>query len=212
MIDFAVNSEAFKYLVLQCGDLDQFKHNLSLWKQEFNARIEDDYQTMVPFLPSTAAHIVDIGSGLGALDMRLKQHFGINQIKVSLMDGIQDADVVLFHHKTFSNAIVADSFWKDNNDKFEKYLNAAHVAMYGFDPGTISFDLVISLRAWNFHFEPYTYLKWLLPHIHDDTVVITDMRHEKKAWLNDMNNVFGIPRFIREYRKHKRLAWSKQFE
>lgn len=147
--------EASMFLFIQKGELQR------AWQQAYETDLEEAFHAMRPHLPPHCKKILDIGGGMGGIDILLAMHYGA---RVTIIDGIDDPPIVEAHRKSFSSARAAREF-----------LNANGVEV-DFEPKG-KYDLVISLRAWCFHIPPGDYRELVNIHTYSNTRVIADVRH-----------------------------------
>lgn len=181
-----VDDSHFAYLALQKGSLDHLKDDRAAWLAAYEASLEFDLATMMPFLPHKCASILDIGSGLGGIDVMLNRHYG-GGLKVRLLDGVDDPPEMRLHRKTFNDMRVAEDFQNRNGVlDFGFYSPAAAAANM---PSPIKFDLIISLGSWGFHYAPKIYMHFVRQVSHGNnggTVLIADLRNGKPHWCEQI--------------------------
>jgi len=103
---------------------------------------------MRPALPPRCRSLIDVGSGMGGIDIMLQQHYG-EECVVHLVDGLSDPPyhTVRADEKTFSNEQATRGFWFENGAYLTSVLDAAKREK--FEP--VEADLIISLFSWCFH-------------------------------------------------------------
>jgi len=179
-----VEDEHFAYLRLQKGSLEPLAYDRERWHAAYEADLWRTYCEIRPYLPETCWASLDIGSGLGGIDVLLSRHYG-GELNVNLLDGEHDAPDMKLHRQTFSNAAVARDFLTVNGVRRDRigYYTPTDTAAF------LPWDLVLSLGSWCFHYEPNTYLPRLLERggLHADTVIILDVRRDKGEWTSQLN-------------------------
>lgn len=208
----AVTDEAFKYLALQRGSLDKFKGNRRMWEAEYYKGLSKSYEGMRQHLPKTAERILDVGSGLGGIDIFLSRHYGgmvggsVKEMgpQLYLLDGANDPAKMHLHAKTFSNESAAKRFHADNGSHHVEYLGVGDQRNWPIVP----YDLIISTGAWCFHFEPKMYLEYVLKCMHGGTVLITDVRNDKPEWLAQLLQVLDCKDIIATEAKRTRRVFT----
>lgn len=194
-----VEKKHFEYLAIQHGKVSDHRHDFAAWKAAYEASLADIFTSVLPALPRECQSVLDIGSGLGGIDILVAKHYP-KQPKIVLLDGIDDEPVVKQSFKTFSNAAVADDFLRKNG-----------VHQVGlFDGGERPFDLIHSYFAYGFHIHPGNYLQDILKVRHDKTVFIFDVRRSKREWLREFIEVLGQPKVLHQAEKYVRLAFNAQ--
>lgn len=233
MIDTTITVEPshFEYLKLQKGKLDPLKATPSQWTHAYRRDLVRTYEEIKPWLPSTCWGLLDVGSGLGGIDVLLYRHYvrpgepiDVSTVEdtdagrgtvlmrgrigpyINLLDGEDDAPEMHLHRETFNSMTVAKDFQVKNGvppDRFAYYTPASESFVKPF-------DLVVSFGSWCFHYEPNVYLPRLLQAggLHRDTRIIVDKWRGKPDWdaqLNEHLQCFGV---IREEKKYTRLIYG----
>lgn len=198
MYEFKITPEARPYLVLQKGALDHLKDDNAAWDAAYNQSMHNTMETIKPHLPDECAGVLDIGGGMGGIDILINKHF--NGCVTFIIDGVQDKPEVVAHNKTFNDMMAARGFLRANDVREMAYLGPED-AQSDDSRMDIKFDLVVSFGAWCFHFPPSEYLDFVKAHCKLGTVIILDVRNEKREWLEELVNAFGPATMIRETRK-----------
>lgn len=112
--------------------------------------IAADFAMIEPHLPESVSSIVDIGCGVGGIDVYLKRKYP--NASLTLLDG--DGEDVSYGFKekcgTYNNRKITGEFLSANGVKVSSWLPV------GYD-GIVSADLIISLLSWGFHYPLSTY-------------------------------------------------------
>lgn len=198
-----IDPEHFEYLVIQRGEVSDARHDFDTWKKAYEKSLDAIFQSIAAVLPDTCGRIIDVGSGLGGIDVLLANHYGATQQPICcLVDGIDDPPVVEWHHKTFSNQGRALDFLKKNGVKYPCYFSPRNWPI-----GTKA-DLVVSFAAYCFHIPVSDYLKDIQVSIHDKTVLIFDVRRSRRDWLEELVRAFGKPKVVAQGEKFVRCAFN----
>ena len=196
-VSLRVSDEAFAYLVLQRGSLDHLKHDRSAWESAYRQAIDHSYQGMKPHLPRECRGILDVGAGLGGIDILLARHYD-HKPRVTLLDGEDDPPKMERHALTFGNRQVAMRFQQDNGCLNVDYLSPVNLRVR-------KVDLVVSTGAWCFHIPPDAYLSFVRQCCHPGATLITDVRNENPHWLKQLAAVFTPVAVVAV--KDKRTRW-----
>jgi hypothetical protein len=193
-----VDDDAFQYLRLQRGSLDKFAGDRGLWHNRYESDLRRNFENIAPFLPERCWGMLDIGSGLGGIDVLLSRHYSSKQAPVDrvhngwpyvhLLDGVDDPPEMKLHRETFNSMKVAKDFQLVNglpSVRFGYFAPSSH-----FFPRP--YDLVLSFGSWCFHYEPDIYLPRLLSAggLHGESVVIVDVRDSKTEWFEQLERRF----------------------
>lgn len=182
---------AYPYLVAQRGAIDDMRDSPTVWCNRYIEMIEGEYKSIAPYLPKQCDAILDIGSGLGGIDILLSKHYG-EGCQISLLDGINDPPNVTKHNETFSNATVAKRFLALNGISKLDFIDANNA----YRAAPRFYDLIISFKSWCFHYEPARYLDFVQScSIRGQTQLIIDVRRaegksDQGQWLNMLSDSF----------------------
>lgn len=199
MIDLTIEPSHFEYLSIQRGEVSDHRHDFKKWKKAYELSLLSIFESMRPILPESCRSILDIGSGLGGIDILLSRHY--SGCRVHLVDGVDDAPVVQKHRQTFNNRRVALDYLRKNGVE-NCDLFAPTDTLVG------RYDLVVSFAAYCFHIEPAVYLDKLRELTDIGSTVVFDVRTEKREWVAELIKAFGKPVVIDRGKKHVRLAWT----
>lgn len=176
-----VTDEHFRYLAVQSGAQNSLIGDPAAWRQHYERSLVFDAETIRPYLPRPFRSVLDIGGGLGGIDVMLAKRFP--GLAVTIVDGVDDEPEVTSHAKTFSNARVAHDFLTRNGVYDARY--------HGPDEfPDQQFDLVLSRRSWCFHYAPEVYLAKLKPCLRPGTILILDVRHSRIDWYETLCDRF----------------------
>jgi hypothetical protein len=188
----------FEYLVIQHGSVSDARHDFAKWQAAYEASLAGIFAAIAPVLPAACSSVLDIGSGLGGIDVLVARHYS-HQPRVVLLDGIDDEPVVKNSFNTFSNARVALDFQNKNGPHKVSVVHAVP---------DFKFDLIHSYFAYGFHIHPGNYLADVKRACHDKTVMIFDVRRQKREWLREFVEAFGAPKVLHTAEKYVRLAFN----
>jgi len=72
-----IDKKHFAYLVNQHGRVAHERNDFARWKQAYESSLLAQYLSVQSFLPSQCGSVLDIGSGLGGIDIHLSRHYGV---------------------------------------------------------------------------------------------------------------------------------------
>jgi SAM-dependent methyltransferase len=202
-----VSDEQFQYLRLQKGSLWHLCHDREHWLAAYEQDLSRTYLEIQQHLPVTCWGLLDIGSGLGGVDVLLSRHYGGDPPFVHLLDGEHDAAEMHLHRETFNDMRVAREFLITNGvraDRFAYFTTAAENLPRPY-------DLVISLGSWCFHYPPEVYLPLLLSGggLHRDSVLIIDVRNRRPEYERALDRVLERTAVIRCEKKFTRAVYRR---
>lgn len=197
-----VDPEHFEYLRIQKGNLDRFAHDRFDWMIRYQADIRATYEEIAPYLPKSCGAFLDVGSGLGGIDVLIRRHYeerGQSPM-VALLDGVDDPPVMNLHRETFNNMRMARNFQVKNGCPPPK------LEAYGPDVREFDrlFDLVVSFGSWCFHFPPDLYLPQVARALAPGALLMLEVRRDKPAWVAQLA---GCLELVRELKL--RPKWSR---
>ena len=187
----------FEYLAIQRGEVSDERHDFSAWKVAYERSLMRIYASIRSSLPDRCASVLDIGSGLGGIDVLLAKHYG--RLDVCLLDGLDDEALVHRHAEPFSNREVALDFQAKNGNLDVTYCWPV--------PPPRTFDLIVSFAAWCFHIEPARYIDAVKAAMHSSTTLILDVR-SRTDWHDQLRAAFGRPVILHQEQKYFRMAFN----
>lgn len=189
-----------EYLVLQRGDIEHLSSDDERWHCAYNRRLDETFRSIRPFLPPDCRSVLDIGSGLGGINVLINAYYEGN-LHVCLLDGEKDPPVMRAHRRTFNNMEVARDFlWKNGVASFSYYTPALG------EPRP--FDLITSYRSWCFHYPPSVYLDFVVSCCHRDTMLIIDLRRGMPEWYDDLLKPFRVVGAVHASEKCDRIVFQ----
>lgn len=181
-LELTISDEAFRYLVLQRGAISDLSNDRKAWEAAYRRSLLGDFGTMQKWLPEKCGAILDVGSGLGGINILLSRHYG-GRPAIWLLDGHFDDPEVKAHDQTFNSMAHARAFLRDNGTMLKGTTSG------GSGRGQ-TFDLVISTQAWCFHFQPSDYLDFVKSSAKSGATLILDVRKDKPHWRDELRNAF----------------------
>jgi len=194
--DLIVNDDVWKYLVIQRGDLHQYKDDREAWLDLYKLQLEIDLEHIHQACPHPA-DVLDIGSGVGAIDVMLAK-LGSS---VHLLDG-EDALPIMFRQDVPFNARKAvKSFFADNGITKFSYMSPHNLY-------PVKVDLVLSFRSWCFHYPPVQYLEFVKQCCKPSTRLLIDVRKDRMEWLSVLKLNFHMLGSVVTRRKFHRVMFE----
>lgn len=187
----------FEYLAVQRGEVSDQRHDFVAWKAAYQRSLLRILASIKPAIPDRCSSVLDVGSGLGGIDVLLAKHYG--SLEVCLLDGVACEPVVHRHAEPFSNREVAMDFQAKNGNQRVTYCWPT--------PPARTFDLIVSFAAWCFHIEPKRYVDVVKTAMHTDTVVILDVR-ARADWHEELRTALGRPVILHQEHKYFRMAFN----
>lgn len=188
-----ISREAYPYLVLQRGALDDMKGDPGTWCAKYIDVLYSEFRSIEPYLPVACESILDVGSGLGGIDALLNEHYG-GDCQVTLLDGVDDPPDLSRHNVTFNSMQTAKEFLLLNGVSHFDFVDANDVNARVVR----QYDLIVSFKSWCFHIEPERYLALVLSACTPQhTQLIVDVRGGRRARLGSDVEVDQHYRYMR---------------
>jgi len=154
--------------------------------EEFNSSLTTmmlkDYNMICNHLPNSANNILDIGCGLGLINIALYQHYDKN-VNLHLLDKTnsisKDTSIRGFNKEyVFYNSMDATTETLTDNGVDLNSINSYEVSDKSInDLKQCKFDLIISLLSCGWHYSVETYLDLIKDTLTENGVLILDIRH-----------------------------------
>ena len=171
-------------------------------KKEFIEDMVKEYQLMNPFLPEKCESILDIGCGIGGIDVLLDKHY--NHPKIYLFDSNFTSDKIVygFSDKTsfYNDMLATKDMMILNNIKNYFFLNIK----YGFEH-LEHIDLIISLLSCGYYYSVEKYLYQIDKSLSYNGTLIIDIRQGTKQ-IEKVKEYFPKIDIISTYNKSNRIC------
>ena len=197
--------EEYRYTKLV--DLETLIRKESI-KKNYIKDMETEFKDIVNYLPSKATNILDIGCGIGGINVLLFKHYGAPDTAFYCLDKTQTDNIYYgFKEKgAYYNSLeITRDFLLLNG------IRNVHM-MSANDSNTIEtpeiFDLIFSLISWGFHYPVETYLAQAYDHLHMGGHLIMDIRKDTNG-LDAVRGKFMTTKLISETNKKVRILATK---
>lgn len=184
------------------------KRVAQLLSQEMNL----EYESMKSFLPKKVGSILDIGSGVAAIDVLLYKHYEKDQPLIYLLDKTEMPSKVYYSFKPqgcyYNSLSLSKKLLEANNIPTKNiFLEEADGKNIHFNT---KFDLVVSFISWGFHYPVSTYLNQVYDKLSPGGVMIIDVRKVNGSnGFAEIKNKFGNIEIISESTKNIRIVARK---
>lgn len=181
-------------------------------KQLFNQDIVDEYENIKSYLPSECSRILDIGCGVGGMDVMLYRHYnGGGNIEFYLFDKTKLSGKIYYGFKKkaeFYNSLeIAEEILYSNGMEREKIhlLEVPDDYKINVKPDV---DLIMSLLSWGFHYPVSKYIDQVYDILRHGGHLILDVR-KKSGGEEEVGEMFSKMEKISEGKKYVRVLAIK---
>jgi hypothetical protein len=198
-MQLSVSRAAFEILVHSRGEIYHLRDDYDGWMSAFKEITESTIEQIAFIRP---AHMCDIGSSLGAVDVVMAK---VYETHCTLIDGEDGKGKPDKHAKPWASRIAVQEFWDDNGVGRDRYLYRNPKQIGVADP---IYDLVISTRSWCFHYPPEEYLNYVQQHTVMDSGILVDIRRDKPEWRKQMALCFDEYVVLEYNEKYERVLFK----
>lgn len=167
--------------------------------------MEKDYQEIQPHIPDDAENVLDIGCGLGGINLFLSSDYN-GDVNHYLLDKTEISKIFYGFRQTpaaYNSLNVTKEFLTSNGIDNER-LTTIDISRDEF-PTDPNFGLIISLKSWGFHYPLETYLNGVKKALNEDGKLIIDLRKETNS-LDILNKNFDQIVTIIDSKKYVRVS------
>lgn len=201
-IEFKLPAAAMRFMMLQRADLAYLRADTKLWKIAMHASVITDFAQLLTIDPAPNG-ILDIGSGIGCVDLLYAKRTGAHVIMV---DGDQDTGVMINQDQTFCSEQAVREFFLENDIPLAQFAYMTPTTLVPMPR-----DFIISLRSWCYHYPPDFYLPFVLKCISSGGAkLVIDIRRDRPEWREQLRSCFTETVVLesRSDRKFDRVAFE----
>lgn len=202
MDNLVIPDSVYPYLRVQKGEINHIEDRKE-FELAYNQGLNELLYQMVPHIPTDIKNSLDIGSGMGGIDILLNKHFKQN---VYLLDARQTPPICKKHDEPFNSFKEALKFFHQNDADFSGYFDANNKETRSQQKR--KFDLIFSIGSYCFHYSPLVYLDFVKASCHKDTVLIFDIRNRHADWLEILRESFTETAIILESEKFTKRVFK----
>ena len=157
-----------------------FESSEELIKSALGKMVKRDFEMIEKFLPSSADNILDIGCGLGLINIALGDKYkDCNFHMLDKTKELENEKISGFNEKyTFYNSLEATKDMLSKNG-----IEESNLFLYEVEEENINilitkkFDIILSFLSCGWHYSVLEYKDLILSSLNDDGLVILDIRH-----------------------------------
>jgi hypothetical protein len=175
--------------------------------KKFQKDINTEFSRIKLFLPKESQNILDIGSGMAAIDILVSNHYG-HKVNIHLLDKAKlDTEIYYgFENKAsyYNSFDLALKMLTDNGVSREN-IHMHDTEDLGPAFQKQKYDLVTSFISWGFHYPISTYIQQVSDSMLDNGVLIVDVRkdtdglNEIKKYYKNVSIIYKTPFLDRVY-------------
>ncbi|MFA5877269.1 MAG: hypothetical protein WC880_02810 [Candidatus Paceibacterota bacterium] len=195
--NFYVKMEALLFPKLVTG---QYEKDMNL-----------EYSAIKDYLPKNAKNVLDIGCGVAGIDVLIHEHYK-NSIEIYLLDKTATDGKVFYNYEdigSFYNSLEVAQQVLLLNGIHERKIHIQEVKSDNKIDFETSFDLVISLISWGFHYPVSTYLDQVYEKMSSGGILIIDVRQGTDG-ERLIEKKFGSISILLDEKKHRRISAVKK--
>lgn len=178
-------------------------------KRRFNADMRHEYANFQEWLPPAAKAVLDVGCGLGGIDVLLHEHYGrASDLRFYLLDKTQRDEHIDYGYRDegdFYNSLAMTKAVLKASGVPEQSLVTLEAQDDAGIPLSEPVDLVISLISWGFHYPVATYLDRTHELLRPGGRLILDVR-KGTGGLEAIRAKYGNVSVIADEPKRQRLV------
>jgi hypothetical protein len=152
-----------------------------LVSREYFDLMSQEFMTLKPFLPATAARVLDIGGGLGGADIFISRHYA-HQAELHMLDRVGMDPEMRFGFRAstekYNDPNLTLTYLKNGGVPDERFMFwDADSQLPQLIEADITFDVIISLKSWAFHYPYSVYADLVSNKLSRNGVMIIDVRN-----------------------------------
>lgn len=184
------------------------KHRI---RELFNEDFDHEYESIGSALPQQCSAILDIGCGIGGIDVLLHRHYAAAGSTFFMLDKTHVEDSIYYGFE--SNAAFYNSLEVAKEVLTANGVASANIKLiHATDDNRIEIDgridLVVSLLSWGFHYPVKTYLQRVYELLRPGGHLILDLRHGTDGEAA-IRNKFTSVRQLEATEKYARIVAIK---
>jgi spermidine synthase len=169
--------DAIPYVVRQRTRLQR------LVSKEYHSLMEAEFATLEAHLPADAERILDIGGGMGGVDVFLSRHYG-HKVAIEILDRVGMDETMLFGFREstekYNDPRLAQIYLREGGVPDENFsFWDADSGLGELKASGRRYDVILSLKSWCFHYPYATYEDLVRELLAPGGVMIVDLRVNK---------------------------------
>lgn len=177
-------------------------------KARYDDELRSDYAVLQQALPAGCTAVLDIGCGMAGIDVFLQRHYAPQALAFALLDRTEVAPAIYYLFKpagAFYNSLEVARELLIANGIASDAIQLLEAAADFRIPTASTFDLVLSLLSWGYHYPVETYLASVQARLRPGGVVILDVR-KRTDGIDRLRQAFRRVEVLQENVKHYRIV------
>ncbi len=177
-----------------------FFNSIDRIEKKLNSTFESEFIEIKNFLPKDASRILDIGSGLGLINIYIDDFYN-KKVNFTLLDRNRLSKKIEYgfskEGESYNNLDLTKDILSTNG------IDKDRIKCVDIDqPFSLqdNYDIVISLVSMGYHYPVENYVNLLKKHTSDKTIFIFDIASEFVEF-NDLKKIFKYVEIIKMYQK-----------
>lgn len=198
-----INERPLRYLMHQQGQFWDLKDKKDEWYRAYANELQKTVMQITRCTPRPPRTVLDIGCGLGVVDMLLMRSYNTQCV---LIDGEDGDGVAHKYDQPYGSRAVVSEFMADNeiDPSLWQYHNPEQLDE---DRAFPVFEAVFSFRSYCFHYAPETYLAFVQKHVAHGSTLILDVRRNDR-WRERLNAIWSDNHVLESYEKVDRICYN----
>ncbi|MBN1461782.1 MAG: class I SAM-dependent methyltransferase [Armatimonadetes bacterium] len=181
-------------------------------RRQFNTDMQQEYTDIRAWLPAHVEAILDVGCGLGGIDVLLFEHYErASGLRFYLLDRTQTDSDITYGYKSRADYYNSLDLTRETLVGNGLPVESLKIIEARDDAGidiTEKVDLVISLISWGFHYPVATYLDRAHDLLKPEGRLILDVRKGTDG-MDQVEARFGNARVVSEAKKKHRVVATR---
>lgn len=199
--EIIADRSAYDFLRLQRGALWNLTDPAEWWAA-YRRDLFETFDSLVDMLPHEAERVLDIGGGIGGINIHVAKAFA-RQPEIVIVDGVADECRMTQHRVTFNSAACGERFLAVNGVEAVRYVSPTNAIASNIGPC----DLVLSFQAWPFHIPVEEYLNLAKRVLKPGGLLVVDVRRDNDKALAELAVAFRPYRTLKRAPKFDRIAY-----
>ena len=180
-------------------------------KNNYHDILIEEFTSIKDLLPNNATNILDIGAGLGGIDIFISEYYK-HSLNVYLFDKTILNKGISYNYNTrspfYSSLLLAKNILRNNGLSSDRIFTK-EISKNESINLMVNFDIIISLLSWGFHYPVDVYIDEVYNLLINGGILILDIRKDTDGMKILMNTFNNSPTIIKNSERYQRVAIIK---